>query len=79
MIEPVGWVSGVIIGLAAVYKALPSCWAFVKAAARVPLTIERVYAEFQPNGGHSMRDRLNAVESKVDAIGDRVQVLEDRP
>lgn len=50
--------AGVVL-FGAALKALPSIWAFIKAAAKVPTVVESILYEFSPNGGGSMRDAVN--------------------
>lgn len=68
-------VLGGVILLAGAIKALPVVWSFVKAAAKAPVLIERVVAEFQPNGGGSMRDAVNRIEHEH---GTRLTLIEQR-
>ena len=35
--------------------------------------INKVLAEFKPNGGASVRDQLDRIEKKVDALEDKVE------
>ena len=76
MLEVGGVVVGVVVALAALYKALPGAWGFVKAAARVPATIEAIYHEFSPNEGGSLRDAVNRIEGDVGELKERVSTLE---
>lgn len=52
-------IAGVLAAITLTGVALPTFWRFVIAAARVPLIIEKVHAEFTSNGGGSMRDSIN--------------------
>lgn len=40
-------------------------WAAVKAVASAPFIIERVAKEFAPNGGNSLRDRIDQIHNEV--------------
>jgi hypothetical protein len=64
----VGGILGGIILLAGAIKALPTVWEFVKALARVPLTVERMHAEFSPNGGGSLRDAIDRVNADLSSV-----------
>jgi len=70
-----------IILLGGAIKALPTIWSFIKAAAKVPIVVESVAAEFSPNGGSSLRDAVNRIEhqhgERLTAIEKRLAALED--
>lgn len=65
--SPLGVVGTVLAGiilLGGAVKAWPAVWGFVKAVGRTPLLVERVYAEFTPNGGGSLRDAVDRLEDQ---------------
>lgn len=57
-------VLGGVILLGAALKALPPVWSFVKALAKMPLTLEAVFHEFSPNNGGSMRDAVDRLTTE---------------
>lgn len=75
--SPLAWAAGAVLTMAALYKAGPDAWRFVKAAARAPYTIEelakaparldRLEAQFSNNGGSTLRDAVDRIESRLDA------------
>lgn len=64
----VGAILAGFVLLGAAVAAAPKVWAFVKAVGRSPIVLERMYAEFSPNGGGSLRDAVDRVEDKVHSI-----------
>lgn len=52
---------GCTILLGGAVKALSPVWVFTKACLTFPITIERMYKEFRPNGGGSMRDAIDVL------------------
>lgn len=62
-----GGLAGIIL-LAAAIKALPVVWGFVKAVGRAPIVLERMYEEFSPNGGGSLRDSVDRIEAQQSQI-----------
>lgn len=79
----IGGVLGGIILLGGAVKAAPAVWQFVKAAGRAPIVLERLYVEFSPNGGGTMRDAMDRLETSVarlearftDLDGSNVKIL----
>lgn len=75
--SPLACTIGVVLTMAALYKAGPDAWRFVKAAARAPLTIDelakaparldRLEAQFSNNGGSTLRDAVDRIEARLDA------------
>lgn len=63
-VEVVALILGSIITMGTLYKTVPPAWQFVKAAAKIPLFMEAVYAEFRPNGGGSMQDKITSIDEK---------------
>lgn len=61
-------VLGGIILLGGAVKAWPAVWSFVKALASMPLTVERVIHEFRPNGGNSLRDRVDRLTTDMEHL-----------
>jgi hypothetical protein len=48
-----------------ILRYLRRAWASIM---RVHHTVERVAAEFQPNGGSSLRDAIDRIERRVDNV-----------
>ena len=47
------------------------------AVERVATQVEELAAQLQPNGGKSLRDAVNRIESTVSVIAERVTALEE--
>lgn len=45
---------------------------------RIELKIGSIHAELRPNGGSSTRDAIDRMEHKLDALTDRVSILENQ-
>lgn len=52
-------VCGAIFFLARLGDDAPKAWKAVKSVASAPFVIERMWSEFQNNGGQSLRDRID--------------------
>lgn len=73
--------AAMLVAVAAGLTALGIITRYVRKAwrsvTRVHHTIERVAAEFQPNGGGSMRDAINRIEASLGEVTERVTVIEN--
>lgn len=86
------FVCGAILILARLDRDAPKAWKAVKAIASFPFILERIWSEFQNNGGSSLRDKVDqthrfaaeaATEAKLarvisEATASRVGVEVDR-
>lgn len=52
-------VCGAIFFLARLGDDAPKAWHVLKAVGRAPLVLDRMWKEFSPNGGSSLRDRVD--------------------
>ncbi len=66
----VGSILAGVVLLGAAVKSLPSVWAFTKATAKAPVILERMYAEFAPNGGGSLRDAIDRLTADLSGVLD---------
>ena len=61
-------------GIAAFVVAIRVIWfKAVRPLVRAIVLLEVVAAEFRPNEGETMRDSINRIESKLDAVCERVE------
>jgi hypothetical protein len=65
----------VVLALAKLGDAVPRAWGFVKATARVPLILESIFEEFTPNGGGSLRDKVDVAATHTEQIHQEVVAL----
>lgn len=73
----IGAILGGIILLGGAVKAMPAVWSFVKAAAKGPTILERMYAEFSPNSGTSLRDAVNRLDDGQQALHRAMVVIHE--
>lgn len=83
MIELAGWWAW-FIGAAAVLAALATIWKYVFPLLRLLVTADKllpvlftIAAEFQTNGGKSLKDQLNRIEETLKAMNGTVHANEE--
>jgi hypothetical protein len=69
---------GGLVALASAVKAAPALWRATLAVSRVPRMVERIAAEFEPNTGGTLRDRIDGLDARMAELGERIVELKAR-
>lgn len=68
-------VAGVLAGIVLLGAALPAAWRFLRAAAKVPVVLDRITAEFAADGNGSMRTAIDRLDHTTQDLSEDLKRL----
>lgn len=73
--QEVAVASGTLVAVAAALRQARKAWLML---AETTIAVRRIYAEFRPNGGESLRDHFDALAESITSLRAHVEALTDQ-